>query len=146
MILIGSRARTASCAWIAPAAECGVIGSSKHEVEVAVELRADVGEGPHWDERTGSLWFVDLTAGTVIRLERAGGAVTEFSVGQEVGAVIPRQRGGLVLAVRDGIAVVSEDGDGFEIVVPVEREIEANRMNDAKCDAAGRLFVRNDRV
>ncbi len=117
-----------------------MIGSSKHEVEVAVELRADVGEGPHWDERTGSLWFVDLTAGTVIRLERARGAVTEFSVGQEVGAVIPRQRGGLVLAVRDGVAVVSEDGDGFEIVVPVERDIEANRMNDAKCDAAGRLL------
>ncbi len=117
-----------------------VIGSSNHRVEVAVDIRAEVGEGPHWDERTDSLWSVDLTAGTVIRFERGTGAVTEFSVGQEVGAVIPRVPGGLVLAVRDGIAVASEGGDGFEIVVPVERDIEANRMNDAKCDAAGRLF------
>ncbi len=116
-------------------------GSSNLEVDVAVDVRAEVGEGPHWDERTGSLWFVDLTAGTVFRYERAGGRVSTFSVGQEVGAVIPRRHGGLMLAVRDGIAVATETGDGFEVRLPVERETDGNRMNDAKCDAAGRLFA-----
>jgi sugar lactone lactonase YvrE len=77
----------------------------------------------------------------VFRYERAGGEVRSFSVAQEVGAVIPRRRGGLLLAVRDGIAVVSENGDGFEVRVPVEREISGNRMNDAKCDATGRVFA-----
>jgi len=116
-------------------------GSSSYGVDVAVDVRAEVGEGPHWEERTGSLWFVDLTAGTVFRYERASGGVSEFSVGQEVGAVIPRRRGGLMLAVRDGIAVVNEIGDGFEVRVPVELENDGNRMNDAKCDAAGRVFA-----
>ena len=59
-------------------------------VDVAVDVRAEVGEGPHWDERTNSLWFVDLTAGTVFRYDRGSGSASTFSVGQEVGAVIPR--------------------------------------------------------
>ena len=118
-----------------------VTGSAGTHVEVAVELRAEVGEGPHWDATTQSLWFVDLTGGTVCRYERGTESVTTFSVGQEVGAVLPRRAGGLVLAVRDGIASASEAGDGFRLDVPVERDNPGNRMNDAKCDPVGRLFA-----
>jgi sugar lactone lactonase YvrE len=110
-------------------------------VEVAVDLRAEVGEAPHWDAATTSLWFVDLTGGAVHRRDWVSGTVTTFSMGQEVGAVLPRRGGGLVLAVRDGIASASETGDGFRIEVPVERENTGNRMNDAKCDPVGRLFA-----
>jgi len=46
-----------------------------------------------------------------------------------------------VLAVRDGIAVTSDTGDGFELTAPVERDTPGNRMNDAKCDPAGRLLA-----
>ena len=115
--------------------------SASVSVEVFADLRADVGEAPHWDERTKSLLFVDLTGGVVFRYDRSGMALGSFSVGQEVGAVVPRRGGGLVLAVRDGIAVASDTGEGFEITAPVEREISGNRMNDAKCDPAGRLFA-----
>src|SRR5689334_10911024 len=107
-------------------------------VEVFADLRADVGEAPHWDERASSLLFVDLTGGTVYRYDRSGAKVGSFSAGQEVGAAVPRRGGGLVLAVRDGIAVASEDGEGFALTAPVERGIPGNRMNDAKCDPAGR--------
>jgi sugar lactone lactonase YvrE len=46
-----------------------------------------------------------------------------------------------VLAVRDGIAVTSDTGQGFELAAPIERDSPGNRMNDAKCDPAGRLFA-----
>jgi sugar lactone lactonase YvrE len=110
-------------------------------VEVAVEVRAEVGEGPHWDPATGSLWFVDLTGGSVHRYRPDDGSVQAFPVGQEVGAAIPRRNGGLVLAVRDGIARVTDTGDGFELVAPIERDRPGNRMNDAKTDPAGRLLA-----
>jgi len=118
-----------------------VARSASVSVDVFADLRADVGEAPHWDERTKSLLFVDLTGGVVFRYDQSGMALGSFSVGQEVGAVVPRRDGGLVLAVRDGIAVASDTGEGFEITAPVEREISGNRMNDAKCDPAGRLFA-----
>ena len=115
--------------------------SASASVEVFADLRADVGEAPHWDDRTKTLLFVDLTGGAVFRYDGSGVRLGSFSVGQEVGAAVPRRGGGLVLAVRDGIAVAADDGEGFELTAPVEREIPGNRMNDAKCDPAGRLFA-----
>ena len=108
-------------------------------VEVFADLRADVGEAPHWDERSKTLLFVDLTGGVVFRYDQSGAELSSFPVGQEVGAVVPRRGGGLVLAVRDGIAVVTENGEGFELTAPVERDTPGNRMNDAKCDPAAAL-------
>ncbi len=115
--------------------------SASVRVEVFADLHADVGEAPHWDERTKTLLFVDLTAGVVFRYDQSGVKLGSFSVGQEVGAVVPRRSGGLVLAVRDGIAAASDTGEGFELTAPVERDIPGNRMNDAKCDPAGRLLA-----
>jgi sugar lactone lactonase YvrE len=85
-----------------------VARSASVSVEVFADLRADVGEAPHWDEQTNTLLFVDLTAGTVFRYDQSGVQLGAFSVGQEAGAVVPRRGGGLVLAVRDGIAVASD--------------------------------------
>ncbi len=115
--------------------------SANVRVEVFADLHADVGEAPHWDERTSTLLFVDLTAGAVFRYDQSGAKLGSFCVGQEIGAVVPRRSGGLVLAVRDGIAAASATGEGFELTAPVERDIPGNRMNDAKCDPAGRLFA-----
>ena len=39
--------------------------SASAGVEVFADLRADVGEAPHWDGRTRTLLFVDLTGGMV---------------------------------------------------------------------------------
>ena len=115
--------------------------SASASVEVFADLHADVGEAPHWDERTKTLLFVDLTAGAVFRYDQSGVKLGSFCVGQEVGAVVPRRSGGLVLAVRDGVAVASETGEGFALTAPVERDTPGNRMNDAKCDPAGRLLA-----
>lgn len=111
------------------------------KVDLAVDISADVGEGPHWDERTKSLLFVDVTSGTVFRYDPDRDVVSSFSVGQEVGAAIPRGEGGLVLAVRQGIAVVSDAGGGFDLILPIEADRPGNRMNDAKCDVRGRLYA-----
>src|SRR3954454_9521923 len=119
----------------------GGVNGPKVRVEVAVDVRPEVGEGPHWDQASQTLWFVDITGGSVFRHRPADGTVSRFAAGQEVGAAIPRAGGGLVLAVRDGIAVTAEDGDDFHIVAPIERERRTNRMNDAKCDPGGRLFA-----
>ena len=78
--------------------------SASVRVEVFADLYAYVGEAPHWDERTQTLLFVDLTGGVVFRYDQSGMKLGSFSVGQEVGAVVPRRGGGLVLAVRDGCA------------------------------------------
>ncbi|MEV8635369.1 SMP-30/gluconolactonase/LRE family protein [Streptosporangium sp. NPDC051023] len=70
--------------------------------------RAQLGEGPRWDERTGTLLWVDIPAGRVHRLDPADDSHDTIDVGMPVGVAVPRARGGLALAVRDGFAVLPE--------------------------------------
>jgi sugar lactone lactonase YvrE len=101
---------------------------------------AQLGEGPSWDQAQGQLIWVDILAGLVHRFDPASGVDRATSVGQPVGAAVPRLGGGLALAVRDGFALM--DGDGsFRLVADVERDVPANRMNDGKCDPAGRFWA-----
>lgn len=112
------------------------------KVMVAALVCADVGEGPCWDDRTGTLIFVDITPGIIYRLNPDTGYLASRRVGQEVGAAIPRVAGGLVVAARDGIGFLDEDVRAeLVIVAPIEADNPGNRMNDAKCDPAGRLWA-----
>lgn len=110
-------------------------------VELAADVHADLAEGPCWDPVSSSLLFVDITAGSVHRLDPADGSLATFHAGQEVGAVVPRRAGGLVLALRDGIATCHDDGSELRLITPIEAGNPANRMNDAKCDPHGRLLA-----
>jgi sugar lactone lactonase YvrE len=111
-------------------------------VLIAARVGADVGEGPCWDIATRTLLFVDVTPGTIHRLDPETGVVTSRSIGQEIGAAIPRTTGGLVVAARDGIGFLADDPTAqLEIVAPIEADNPGNRMNDARCDPAGRLWA-----
>lgn len=109
------------------------------EIELVVDAKATVGEGPVWHD--GAVWWVDIVAGEVHRYDPATGGDETFELGQEVGALVPRASGGFVLAVRDGFAAWDGPGAALELLAPVERDNPDNRMNDGKCDRAGRFWA-----
>ena len=76
------------------------------QAELALDARADLGEGPLWDGRTSELLWVDIMAGLVHRFDPAAGTDDAIDVGQPVGAVVPRAAGGYALAVREGFALL----------------------------------------
>jgi sugar lactone lactonase YvrE len=117
------------------------MGLDDVKVTPVAEVGADVGEGPSWDARTGTLLFVDVSPGLIYRLDPTSGSLDKTSVGQEVGAVIPRAAGGLVVAMRDGIGFLDEGDDEVRIFAPIEGDDPGNRMNDARCDPQGRLWA-----
>jgi sugar lactone lactonase YvrE len=110
-------------------------------VHSVAEVNADLGEGPRWDARSNTLLFVDISPGVIYRLDPTNGVLNQLPVGQEVGAAIPRAAGGLVVAMRDGIGSLADGGQDVEIFAPIESHNPGNRMNDAKCDPQGRLWV-----
>ena len=110
------------------------------EVELVVDARAEVAEGPIWDERAGRLLWCDIMAGGLHSYDPATREDEVRDVGQAVGTVVPRESGGLVLAVRDGFALVEPDG-GLRVVAEVEADNRSNRMNDGACDSAGRFWA-----
>jgi sugar lactone lactonase YvrE len=107
-----------------------------------LDAHAQVGESPVWSEPEQVLLWVDIWAGLVHRFDPASKADRAHAAGMEVGSVAPRAGGGVVLAVEAGFALVDLDGDAPpEMIAAVEADVAENRMNDGKCDSAGRFWA-----
>lgn len=107
--------------------------------DVVVRAEATVGEGPVWDRRTGQLCWVDIVEGRLVETDLTTGTSRTTDVGTMLGAAVPRaDEPGFAVAVADGFGFVT---DGvLTLADPVLPE-PLRRMNDAKCDAAGRLWA-----
>jgi sugar lactone lactonase YvrE len=111
------------------------------EPEVALDARAAAAEGPTWDAPRDRLIWADVLADRVYAYQPDLGRNDLIADGQPVGTAVPRAGGGMVLAVRDGFAFLDEGTGEAELVVPVEADKPQNKMNDGKCDAAGRFWA-----
>ena len=76
----------------------------------------------------------------MIRFDPESGKETILPVGERVGTVVPRLRGGLVIAGDTGFHLLDEDGKMKPVVDP-ESEKADNRFNDGKCSPDGRFFA-----
>ncbi|MEU4802920.1 SMP-30/gluconolactonase/LRE family protein [Actinosynnema sp. NPDC023587] len=107
-------------------------------IEVAVRTEAELGEAPTWDHGSGTLVWVDVLGSRVHRYSPGSGEDAVLDVPQHVGAAKPRTKGGLVLNLRDGVALVDRDGTKTWLVYWARDGV---RGNDAAVDPAGRLWA-----
>ncbi|MEU6098045.1 SMP-30/gluconolactonase/LRE family protein [Streptomyces sp. NPDC047079] len=107
--------------------------------EVAVREYADLGEGPTWDAAAGRLIWVDILGSRVHTHDPASGHRTVMATGQHVGAAKPREGGGLVVNLRDGVGLYGPDGEDFRWL---HREpVPGRRGNDAAVAPDGSLWA-----
>ncbi|WP_258396110.1 SMP-30/gluconolactonase/LRE family protein [Streptomyces sp. Amel2xB2] len=105
---------------------------------MALRTRALLGEGPTWDGARQRLVWVDILNSRVHTFDPAGGARTVMAAGQHVGAAKPREGGGLVVNLRDGIGLYGTDG-AFSWL---HREVVLGRRgNDAAVAPDGALWA-----
>jgi sugar lactone lactonase YvrE len=97
------------------------------------------GEGPIWHGEC--LWYVDIEGHAVVSLDPVSGSERVWDVGQRVGTVVPRARGGLVWAGDDGFFFLDEVTGQSTAIADPESGVKDNRFNDGKCDPAGRLWA-----
>lgn len=111
------------------------------DVELVLNTRADLGEGPAWDAATHRLIWVDITAGVVHRFDPATRQDEAIVVGQPVGAAAPTTSGRVIIAARDGFSFLDPATGQVDLVAGVDATVPATLMNDGKCDAAGRFWA-----
>ena len=114
------------------------------DAALALDARADLLEGPVWDPNAGCLYFVDIMQGRVHRFNPATRVRRTFEIGStvgSVGAVALTERNDLVLAVRDGFAHLNPRTGAVSKIADVEADRPNQRMNDGKCDPAGRFWA-----
>jgi sugar lactone lactonase YvrE len=108
--------------------------------EIVLEAGDQLGEGPIWDDVRGELLRVDISRGLVHGWNPSTGAAWRRQCDDQVGAALPRSGAeGLLIAV--GRRIVVDEGDGVRELARVEEDRPGNRLNDCKCDPAGRLWA-----
>lgn len=116
------------------------------KVEVASKRKNILGEGPHWDERSGTLLYDDARGPEVVRYDPQTRTETEIlKLDYEIGNLIPYVEDNRKLMVCMGNGVYKVDLDTKKTTLLTEmldkESSVPTRINDGKCDALGRLWA-----
>ena len=114
-------------------------GREASAVELLVDARAMLGEGPVWDARIGRIAWVDIMARR-LHLTAPDGETRTIDLPGPVSCVVPRTSGGWLAALADGFWAVAADGSS-ERLVDVQSDRLDLRFNDGKCDPQGRFWA-----
>ena len=106
-----------------------------------VEQTSELGESPFWHPHEQRLYWVDIPARKLLRVQPGGGDVDVWPLPQEPGCIAPALGGGLVIALRDGIYRAHTWGGPLVQLVAAIHDPATTRFNDGKCDALGRLWA-----
>jgi sugar lactone lactonase YvrE len=110
-------------------------------VSLFLDAHAELGESPVWDPIAGCLYFVDILRGRVHRIHPEPRTWETFQVDRPVGSVAPTDAGDLVLGVQSGFALLDLDTGAVQTIAGVDHDVPDTRMNDGKCDPAGRFWA-----
>jgi sugar lactone lactonase YvrE len=111
----------------------------KPETRVIARIGDVLGESPTWDAATGHLYWVDLRRPALRRLDPSG-RVETWSMPELAAAVVARRSGGVVIALKTGLHAFDPQTAALTLLVTVENGPPENRLNDMKCDPAGRIW------
>lgn len=110
------------------------------EPRVAWDVAAELGEGPVWVQRDNALWFVDIKTHQVHRYDPADASKTSWEAPEQVGFILPAERGGFVAGLQSGLYHFDQTNGAFDLIVEVEPDKPGNRLNDGVVDPSGRLW------
>jgi sugar lactone lactonase YvrE len=99
-----------------------------------------LGEGPSWHADTSELSWVDISGGLLRRWRPADGTVEGLDLGAPLSFAIARESGGWAIGRADRIGLLAPNGRESALMA-IEHPPADTRFNDAKCDAAGRLWA-----
>jgi sugar lactone lactonase YvrE len=107
----------------------------------ATETLDILGESAIWCGIDNVLYWVDIRAPALRRLDPATGQVTSWTVNDLCAAVMLTTDRRLVLSMRLGLFVFDPADESLQPFAAPEPESLNNRLNDSKCDKGGRLWI-----
>ncbi|XP_078401252.1 regucalcin-like isoform X1 [Cetorhinus maximus] len=111
------------------------------KIECVLKEKYSLGESPVWEEKHGTLLYVDIAEQNVYRWNPASNIVEKVHVDAPVGAVAPRRTGGYVLAKGKTFSFLDWEKKEVTDIAPIDNEKTNIRFNDGKVDPAGRFLA-----
>jgi len=108
------------------------------KISIVDDACCHLGEGPVWDAAAEALYWVDSYGPTLYRNDFASGRTRSWPLpGEAVGSLAPREQGGLILAMDQGLYAFDANSAALEsIAQPLAGRGEL-RLNDGKVDPFG---------
>lgn len=111
------------------------------QIEVLVDVKTTLGEGPLWDVEEQRLYWIDSFDGRVFRCTADGREVRAWDVPQKIGSMCLRRGGGAVVSLARGFHFLDLRTGAVELIHDPEPDRPGNRLNDGKVDRAGRFLA-----
>lgn len=109
--------------------------------ECLLEEQNELGEGPVWDDRLQELLWVDVEGRRLQRYRPSDGRKMQYQMEQKISAVVPSEDGTWLMALADGFYRFDLETGSTTLIAYTEEETATNRLNDGKCDPAGRFWA-----
>lgn len=104
------------------------------------EQRDILGEGTLWSARENALYWTDILAPALNRLNLASGEITRWAMPEPLGWVVERAGGGFIAGFRSGFAALDLDPLRIQHIGNPEPDLPGNRINDGKADSTGAIW------
>lgn len=109
--------------------------------ELFYKIDADLGEGPIWNYETNELYWIDIEGKYLHILEPSSKTNRSIPTPSRIGTVVPIDSQRAIVGLQDGAYLVDTQSGEFSLHSPLDSANAATRLNDGKCDPAGRLWV-----
>lgn len=111
-------------------------------IEVLLDVKTTLGEGPLWDAEQERLYFIDSFDGRVFRTTVDGGEIRAWDVPGKIGSMALRKDGaGAIVSLQQGFHALDFKSGDCDLIHDPEPDRPANRINDGKVDRRGRFFA-----
>lgn len=111
------------------------------EVELVVDARDELGEGPRWNVQEQTLYWVDIEARRYHRLDPVSNQHEVIETGEKIGVLGFRQAGGLIMATERGFAFFDPITGTLEHIKDPEANKPQTQFNDGGVDRKGRFWA-----
>ncbi|PEY38335.1 hypothetical protein CN354_10825 [Bacillus cereus] len=111
------------------------------KLELVIDAKASLGEGPCWDEQKHLLYWVDILEKNLFIYNPITNTNREISFDQQIGCIAPDASGGVILAMELGFHSLNLETVELTLIHDPELHLPENRFNDGKCDPAGRFWA-----
>jgi L-arabinonolactonase len=110
-------------------------------LRVVVASRNQIGESPVWSGAEHALYWVDVEGKSIQRWQEQDHSVQSWNVGETIGCIGLRAKGGLVGARLTGFFFLDITSGEITPIADPEAHVPDNRFNDGKVDRRGRFWA-----
>ncbi|WP_158838344.1 SMP-30/gluconolactonase/LRE family protein [Polaribacter sp. L3A8] len=119
-------------------------GKVKEPQKIAIleyQVKATLGEGAIWNYKTQELYWVDIEGKKLNIYNPVSKTNKVLNTTSRIGTVVPFTEKEAMVALEDGVHKMNLQTGESALFTDMKSELPGSRLNDGKCDPAGRFWV-----